>query len=223
MKLYGSIASPYVARVVMYARLKGQDLELCDVPGGMRSDEFMAITPIGKIPALVTDEGATIPESEVICEYLEDVYPDPSGLPADPLGRATSRSISRIVDLYLAPASSNMARQINPETRDQAVVDDAKEKFAKAFSYMEHFMGPGPYACGDSLTLGDCSAAPYMMLMKKMVFEHFDDIPDPTVGEGRLATWWQAIEANEVSAGVIAEYGTAVEGFLKFLVKRVSG
>ena len=102
MKLYGAIASPYVTRVLMFARLKGMDLEMADMPGSPRSDEYRAITPIGKIPSLVVD-GKTIPESEVICEYLEDLQPEPSGLPADALGKATSRTISRIVDLYFAP------------------------------------------------------------------------------------------------------------------------
>ena len=35
IKLYGAIASPYVARVVMYAKLKGLDLPLTEPPGGM--------------------------------------------------------------------------------------------------------------------------------------------------------------------------------------------
>jgi glutathione S-transferase len=222
MKLYGAIASPYVTRVLMFARLKGVDIELADAPGGPRSDDYRAITPIGKIPAMVVD-GKTIPESEVICEYIEDVYPQPSGLPADAMGRATSRSISRIIDLYVAPHTSTMVRQVNPETRDQAVVDEAKEAFAKAFGYLEHFMGAGPFAVGDTPTLGDCAAAPYMMLLKKLVFTNFAEIPDPTLGDGRLAVWWQAIQDNEICASTVDEYAIAVDGFLQFLIKRAAG
>jgi glutathione S-transferase len=222
MKLYGAIASPYVTRVMMFARIKGVDIDLEDAPGGPRSDDYHAITPIGKIPALVVN-GKTIPESEVICEYLEDVHPTPSGLPADAEGRAISRTVSRIIDLYLAPHVSTMVRQVNPETRDQAVVDEAKASFEKAFAYLEHFMGPGPFAVGNTPTLGDCSAAPHMMLMKKLVFANFSEIEDPTVGNGRLATWWQAIEGNEVCASTVDEYAIAVDGFLKFLIKKVAG
>ena len=54
MKLIGAIASPYVTRVVMFARLKGVDLPLEGAPGGSsRSDEYLAMTPIGKIPSLL--------------------------------------------------------------------------------------------------------------------------------------------------------------------------
>jgi glutathione S-transferase len=221
MKLYGAIASPYVTRAVMFARIKGIDLELLDAPGGPRSDDYKAINPIAKIPALVVD-GQTIAESEVICEYLEDAFPTPSGLPADPIGRAQSRMVSRIVDLYIAPHTSAMVRQVNPQKRDQAVVDENLAAFTRAFGYLEHFMGAGPFAVGDVPTLGDCSAAPYIMLMKKLVFSNFSGIQDPTAVDGRLAVWWDALQNHDVCAATVAEYGKAVDGFLVFLLNQAS-
>ena len=137
MKLYGAIASPYVTRVLMFARLKGVDLALENTPGGSpASDDYRALTPIGKIPSLEVD-GKVIPESEVICEYIEDMYPDPSGLPADNFDRAVSRTVSRIVDLYWAPPVSGLFRQINPATRDQAVVDEKAAEITKALQRLE--------------------------------------------------------------------------------------
>ena len=122
MKLYGAIASPYVARVMMFAQIKGIDLPLEETPGGgPRSEEYLALTPIGRMPTLDVD-GQIIAESEVICEYLEEVYPEQPGLPADAMDRAISRMVSRIVDLYIAPHVSPMVHQVNPETRDHARV-----------------------------------------------------------------------------------------------------
>jgi len=221
MKLYGAVASPYVTRVLMLARLKGIDIELTDAPGGPRSAEYLAMNPIAKIPCLEA-EGKYIPESETICEYLEDIYPEPSGLPADAMGRAISRTISRMTDLYIAPHAGRMVRQINPEKRDQAVVDEVRAEFEKSFGFFEHFMGAGPFAVADVPTLGDCAFAPYMMLVKKIVFDNFAEIPDPTQTPGRLADWWRAIQDHEVCAATVDEYGAAVDGFLKFLVNRTS-
>jgi glutathione S-transferase len=48
-------------------------------------------------------DGYFIPESEVICEYIEDAYPDCPGLPTDARDRATSRLVARITDLYISP------------------------------------------------------------------------------------------------------------------------
>ena len=123
MKLYGALASPYVARVLLFAKIKGIDLPQAELPGGRPSaPEYREFTPIGKIPSLEVD-GKCIPESETICEYLEDTYPEPSGLPGDAFGRAQSRTISRIVVLDMAPISSELARNVHPEKREAAAVE----------------------------------------------------------------------------------------------------
>lgn len=223
MKLLGAIASPYVTRALMFARLKGVELPLEPIPGGSPTGpEYRALTPIGKMPTLVVGE-RVIAESEVICEYIEDTHPEPSGLPADALGRATSRLISRITDLYVAPHTSTMFRQMNPQGRDQDVVDATKAEFDKAFGYLEHFMEGGPFCVGNAPTLGDCSLAPYMMLLKKTVFPVFDTIADPTAADGRLAEWWHAIQGNEICKATVDEYATAVDGFMKAMGARITG
>lgn len=223
MKLLGAVASPYVTRVLMFSRLKGVDVPLEDAPGGStHSPEFMALSPIAKMPAL-TDGDLALAESEVICEYIEDLHPTPSGLPADNFGRATSRLISRITDLYIAPHTSTMFRQMNPKTRDQAIVDTAAADFAKGFGYLEHFMGDGPFCVGDTPTLGDCSLSPYVMLLKKTVFPAFSEVADPTEGDGRLADWWNAIQSHEICKATVDEYATAVDGFMKGMGARISG
>jgi len=197
MKLYGALASPYVARVLLFAQLKGIDLPQADLPGGsMASPDYRAFTPIGKMPSLDVD-GQCIPESETICEYLEDVFPKKSGLPADAIGRAQSRTISRIVDLYLAPISSVLARQVNPEKRDADIVAENAEQLAKIWTYFDHFMGDGPFAVSSEPTLGDCALGPHMAMFKVLVFGNFAEIPDPTEQGGRLQTWWEAMQGHD--------------------------
>jgi glutathione S-transferase len=223
MKLYGALASPYVTRVVMLARIKGVELPLENMPGGSpRSPEYLAFNPIGKIPSLDVG-GRCLPESEVICEYIEEVAGGKPGLPADPLDRATSRLISRVVDLYIAPHTSTFFRQMNPATRDQKAVDAAAAELAKGLGFLESFMGPGPFCVGAEPTLGDCAAAPYMMLIKKTVYANFPTVKDPTEGTGRLADWWKAIQGNDACRRTVDEYGTAVDGFMKAMGARISG
>jgi glutathione S-transferase len=223
MKLYGAIASPYVTRVVMLARIKGIDLPLENVPGGStRSPEYLEFNPIAKIPSLDVD-GRCIAESEVICEYLEETGGGQPGLPSDPFDRATSRLVGRIVDLYVAPHTSAFFRQMNPATRDQKLVDQAAAELQKGFGFLEKFMGPGPFAVGAQPTMGDCAAAPYMMLIKKVVFANFPTVSDPTEGSGRLGAWWQAIQGHAACRDTVAEYGTAVDGFMKAMGARISG
>jgi glutathione S-transferase len=222
MKLYGALASPYVARVYMLARLKGIDLPMESAPGGMGSDEYKGINPIGKIPALQTDDGQVIPECEVICEYLEDSFPQPPMLPADPILRAHSRMASRITDLYIAPHNSGLIQQRNPAGRDQAKVDAAAANFAAAFSYLSHYMGPGPFVAGEQPSIGDCAVAPFIILLKQTVFPHFDEISDPTESDARIKLWWEAMQSHDACAAAVRECDEALEKFLKYLMERLA-
>ena len=216
MKLYGALASPYVARVLLFAQLKGVDLPQAELPGeNPRSPEYRAFTPIGKIPSLDVD-GQCIPESETICEYLEDVFPEKSGLPADAIGRAQSRTISRIVDLYLSPISGALARQVKPEKRDAAVVTQNAEAAAKVWTYLDHFMGDGPFAVGSEPTLGDCALGPHMVMFKVLVFPNFAEIPDPTEQGGRIQTWWDAMQANDTCRVLLDDYAVAFDKMMAY-------
>src|SRR5215813_8142366 len=75
MKLIGSYASPFVrkARIVLAEKRIEYDF-VVDNPNdpGSRVSEF---NPLGKVPVLVTDDGATIYDSSVIVEYLDAISP----------------------------------------------------------------------------------------------------------------------------------------------------
>jgi len=217
-KLWGSIASPYVARVTMFARLKGLELDMEKAPGGMGSDEFKRINITGKIPAL-EHNGHVIAECETICEYLDDAFPENPVAPADALLRANSRMISRITDLYVAPHNTPLRPHKNPANRDQAVVDAVAKEFEKAFSYVEHFMGPAPFAAGDQPGIGDCSLAPFICLLQQTVFPHFHEIRDPTESNPRIKRWWQAMHEHPAAKAGVEEYDTALREFMVYMTK----
>lgn len=214
MRLYGAAASPYVMRVVMFARLKGIPFEWPEVPGGNpRSAEYHALNPLGKVPGLVVD-GDMIPESAVICEYLEDAFPEPPGLPGDTRGRTTSRLVARITDLYLSPAFQQLLPNLDPARRDEARIGDTAAMLTKAFRALDFYMDAGPFCAGPAPTLGDCALGPYLQLYKRMIFPAFASIPDPT-GGGRLATWWRALQAHALCRACLDEYAAAVDAFLE--------
>ncbi|UCG72967.1 MAG: glutathione S-transferase family protein [Chromatiales bacterium] len=215
MQLYGALASPYVTRVILFARLKGIALQRPPVPGdNPRSAEYHAINPIGKVPGLELQDGRLIPESAVICEFLEEAYPDPPGLPTAPLDRMISRLVARITDLYISPRFQPLLPHLDKTRRDQLAVDEIGAGLAKAFAALDHFMGPGPFCVGTVPTLGDCALGTYVQLLKHVVFPAFDSIADPTGGQGRLVDWWQAMQGHAVCGQVLDEYGQAVDEFM---------
>ncbi len=82
-------------------------------------DWFKAINPNGQVPALDHD-GKIITESTVICEYLEDVFPDANPVrPSDPFARAEMRKWTKWVDEYFCWCVSTIGweRMIGPMAR----------------------------------------------------------------------------------------------------------
>jgi glutathione S-transferase len=214
MKLYGGLASPYVARVVLFARLKGLELRPEMPPDGIKSATYLAMNPIGKMPVLEVG-GLAIPESEVICEYLEDLQPGTGGLPGTAAERAKARVVSRVFDVYVAPHSSILFRNMNPATRDARAVETALAGLAAGYGYLEHFVGT-PFAAGAKPTLADCTLLPSFAILKKTVFPAHG-AADPTLGPGRLGQWWSSATADPMLGAFLVEYDVAVEGFLKML------
>lgn len=212
MKLYGSLASGYVARVAMAARLKGIAFELAAPPGGnLKSPEYLTINPLGKIPAL-DDDGRHVIESGVILEYLEDRFPQKPLLPADPFERARVRTLLRFIDLYLQPPVYALGRNANPATRDVAAVDAAKASVATSLAYFEPFL-VGPYAAGSAPTLADCAMLP--------TFDALLNRTAPTFGLGdvlaphpKLAAWWKTMQGDAVATTLMREIDVAVKEFM---------
>lgn len=58
-----------------------------------RRTDFLAMNPAGDVPVLVEPDGTTLSNSQVICEYLEEVYPEHNLLGSDPIQRAETRRL----------------------------------------------------------------------------------------------------------------------------------
>ncbi|ACY14383.1 glutathione S-transferase [Haliangium ochraceum] len=78
MKLYYSPTSPYVRKVLITAMELGLDERIEQLPTQVTptspSDALNRANPLGKVPALETDDGDTLYDSRVICEYLDSLH-----------------------------------------------------------------------------------------------------------------------------------------------------
>ena len=100
MKVYGSPLSPFVRKVLVALQLKELEYEQDPVAPNALPPGYLKISPLGKIPAF-TDGDLAIPDSTVICEYLEEQYPHPPLLPADNRQRAQARWFEEYADTRL--------------------------------------------------------------------------------------------------------------------------
>jgi len=212
MKLYGSIISPYVARIVYAARAKGLDLEAVMPVGGIKTPEYLQLNPLGKMPALQTDAGV-IAESMVILDYLEDAYPEPALLAKDPLERARERLLGRIVDLYVMPCGNVFFANLNPEKRNAEAVESAKQNYLKSLQQLEHFMADGPYAHGATLGYADCALLPCLQMMT--IVTDLCGITEVYAATPKLARWWDTVKKDPQAAGWIDHYEQGFRSFLQ--------
>jgi glutathione S-transferase len=72
--------------------------------GEHRSEDYRAINPLGRVPALQLDDGRVLTESVAICRYLEHLYPDPPLFGVDPVNQAEIEALIRRIELRLQRA-----------------------------------------------------------------------------------------------------------------------
>lgn len=77
MKIYFSPFSPYVRKCLVTAHELGLDGRVQLLPSNanpvQRDQEIIAKNPLGKVPTFITDDGAVLYDSRVICEYLDEL------------------------------------------------------------------------------------------------------------------------------------------------------
>ena len=80
LKVYGVHGSPFVRKVFIALDFKGIAYEIVPQMPFARDAEYLKINPLGKVPTLV-DGDLTLGDSKVICQYLEEAYPEPALYP----------------------------------------------------------------------------------------------------------------------------------------------
>ena len=98
--LYDADRCPFCARVRILLAEKGIEYETVVIDLGDRPARLYEKNPLGKVP-VIEEDTLCLPESSVIMEYLEERYPEPAFLPADPAERALARlSVFRFDDVF---------------------------------------------------------------------------------------------------------------------------
>ncbi|MES2044191.1 MAG: glutathione S-transferase family protein [Pseudomonadota bacterium] len=220
MHLIGSTASPFVQRVLMTVHAKGTELAVQPPPGGnMRSPEFVAISPMGRIPVLALDDGSFLCESEAIAFYLDETLPGPSLMPETAIGRARVREIIAITMMEVAAGMRPLlVHEVfgMPGTPD--LVSAARAQIERGLDALDRLLAPdGAFATGAKLTGADCALVPILALVR---------IVDPMTGAGamvaaraRLAAYGERMLADPVAGRSTREM---TEGFAAIIARNAA-
>ena len=209
MKLYSGDLSPYSAKVRMQIYAKGIEGIVLERPAGFGTTEWWKTSPIGRIPALELDDGDIIPESEVISEYLEEVYPTPRLLGATPRETAAIRTVSRLADIYLMNNMFMLSGQARKSTRNGGTRDLLAGQVVRGVGALEHYIGADGFAVAGRLTLADCTLVPALFLIQNVL--PTVDVDDPIPAKPKVAAYWAAIQKNEHAARTLVELYRGLE------------
>lgn len=167
LRLHGYWRSTAAYRVRIGLNLKGLVYEQAphDLRTGQQRDPgYLALAPQGLVPALETG-GGVFPQSLAILEWLEERFPAPPLLPADPDQRAVVRCMAALVACDIHPL--NNLRVLNA-LRADLHADPAQVEawiarwIGEGFAALEQLVARhgGAFAFGDAPTLADCCLVP---------------------------------------------------------------
>jgi len=164
MKLYQSIG-PNPRLVRMFLIEKGIELPAVDVDiiaGENRQPAFLAINPAGGTPVLGLANGEALAETTAICEYVEELHPQPPLIGSTPEERARTRMWTRRVDLAVVQPMTQGFRAAEglPMFKDRVrclpqAADDLKAAAREGLAWLEAQLGDRPFIAGDRPTLAD--------------------------------------------------------------------
>ena len=111
MVLYSGTTCPFSQRCRLVLFEKGMDFEVRDVDLFNKPEEISAMNPYGQVPILVERE-LILYESNIINEYIDERFPHPQLMPADPLMRARARLMLFNLKLQVATWNKDRIRQM---------------------------------------------------------------------------------------------------------------
>lgn len=154
LKLYGFDVSNYYNMLKLVMDLKGIEYEAVNIYPN-QSEEFLEISPMGKVPVLQTEQGV-LSETSVILEYLDSLAEQAPLYPTDPFEKAKVQELVKMVELYLELP----ARRCHSEAFFGIPVADATKKEVKrallnGMQALARVASFTPYIAGSAMTAAD--------------------------------------------------------------------
>jgi glutathione S-transferase len=190
LTLFDDVFSPYARKVRIALYEKGVPFErVRALHGDCNRTDFVDVNPRAEVPALV-DGDFSLYDSTIICEYLEERYPEPPLYPADPRARAKCRLIEDVADTQLDAATYAVAIvELGRGESHPAMHAAAERDLERLYGQLEAALGEQPFFCG-SYSLADISVVPHMMAASFLGFS-----VDPT-RYPNLNGWLERVQAR---------------------------
>ena len=169
--VHGIPGSPYVRMPLLACEEKGAPYRIAAMQFGQnKTPEYLARHPFGRLP-VVEHDGFWLYEAAAIIRYIDQVFPGPSLVPADPKAQARMNQVMGIVDWYVMPtitAGIGWNRIVAPmigRPVDEAAVATAVPGATAAIRALEQLLGTQPYMAGNTISLADLMLIAHLELL----------------------------------------------------------
>lgn len=155
MTLYSGTTDPFSQRCRFVLFEKGMDFQVIDVDMFNKPEDLAVINPYNKVPVLV-ERDLVLYEANIINEYIDERFPHPQLMPADPVMRARAR-------LFLHRFENELFCHIDAiEHGQQKVADKARQTVRDNLTQISVVFAKQKYMLGDEFSMLDVSIAPLL-------------------------------------------------------------
>lgn len=147
--------------------------------GAQHRPEYRAVNPQGRVPALALTDGTVLIQSPAILEWLEETYPTPPLLPADPVARARVRGFCALIACDIHPVNnSGVLEYLRREFQagQDAVTAWYHNWIRIGFAALEQMVDAAPYSAGAQVTMADLFLVPQMANARRFALP-LEDFP----------------------------------------------
>ena len=164
MTLYSGITCPFSHRCRFVLFEKGMDFEIKDIDTFNKPEDLAVINPYNQVPVLV-ERDLILYESNIINEYLDERFPHPQLMPADPVMRGRGRLVLFRLEKELFVHVATLENQA-ATAKEQA---KAREAIAQGLTMIAPAYAKNKYVLGDDFSMIDVALAPLLWRL-----EHYD-------------------------------------------------
>lgn len=182
--LYHLWLSPFSRKVRVTLKEKHLDFELKVEKVWERRPEFLALNPAGTVPVLVDENGAVVADSGVICEYLDEAYPERGLIGDDLAARAEVRRLVAWFDQKFAREVTDnllgekmMKRFLGLGQPNSAAIRAGYANMKYHLEYLGYLAERRKYLAGDHFSLADIAAATQLSSLDYLGDVAWDDHP----------------------------------------------
>ena len=140
MTLYSGITCPFSQRCRFVLYEKGMDFEIKDVDIFNKPEDLAVMNPYNQVPVLV-ERDLILHESNIINEYIDERFPHPQLMPADPIMRARARQLLITMEREVFAHIETLEKGLKTADKARQIIRDRLTEMAPVFVKQKHMLG----------------------------------------------------------------------------------